>query len=465
MTITVVKKDTCTDQKQPDIHRDCLVLIINYLQENGFHNVAATLETSSKVNSKYTLADNIDLQLILSEFKTFYKLKRGKDPVLSKKREEATKKHKLPGRKSKALPKKSVLPALKEIKPNRDSLKEPLDLTIKNKAADEDVTFESIEKKIKPLPYFDDHEKHGMALLIHREILDASNSSVSWNEIVGLENAKRVLKEATEWPRKYPAIFRCPLMQPWKGALLFGLPGNGKTLLARGLAATTDSTLFNISAASITSKYRGDSEKLVRVLFELADYYCPSIVFIDEIDSIMGKRGNCKSSGLGEHEASRRIKTEFLVQLDGIKQTSDTFFLCASNMPWDLDAALLRRLEKRVLIPMPDLISRKKMLEKNLNLVTHTLSDEDFESIALSTKCYSGSDIKVLCKEVVMVQARRVVKKAEMLKNHESYIENYLKKDPVTKKDFIQALSYVRPSTDLNLSEQHSQWNQQFGSS
>lgn len=179
----------------------------------------------------------------------------------------------------------------------------------------------------------------------------------------------------------------------------------------------------------------------------------------------MGTRGNCKSSGLGEHEAARRIKTEFLVQLDGIKQTSDIFFLCASNMPWDLDPALLRRLEKRVLVPMPDLVSRKKMLEKNLNLVTHTLSYEDFESIALSTKCYSGSDIKVLCKEVVMRQARRVVKKAEILKNHEQYIGNFLKKDPVTKKDFTQALSYMRPSIDLKLLEQHSNWNQQFGSS
>lgn len=222
MTITVTKKDTCINSKQSDVHRDCLVLIINYLQENGFHNVAASLETSSKVNSKYTLADNIDLQLILCEFKTFYKLKRGKEPVLSKKTEESAKKHKLLGRKSKALPKKSVLPALKEKVPDRDAFKEPLDLTIKNKAANEDDTFECIEKKIKPLPHFDDQDKKGMALLIHREILEDSNSSLSWDEIVGLESAKQVLKEATEWPRKYPAIFRCPLMQPWKGALLFG---------------------------------------------------------------------------------------------------------------------------------------------------------------------------------------------------------------------------------------------------
>jgi len=169
------------------------------------------------------------------------------------------------------------------------------------------------------------------------------NPNVKFTDIVGLADAKRLLREAVMLPMKYPHFFK-GLLEPWKGVLLFGPPGTGKTMLAKAVATECRTTFFNISASTIISKWMGESEKLVRMLFELARYYQPSTIFLDEIDSIM-----CQRTAEGQHEASRRVKTEILVQLDGLSKTDErVFLLAASNLPWDLDEALLRRLEKRV---------------------------------------------------------------------------------------------------------------------
>lgn len=187
-----------------------------------------------------------------------------------------------------------------------------------------------------------------MALSIQNEIINV-NPGVNFGNIVGLGEAKRLLKEAVLMPLKYPHFFE-GILEPWKGILLFGPPGTGKTMLAKAVATECRTTFFNISASAIVSKWRGDSEKLVRVLFELARYHQPSTIFIDEVDSILSSR-----TGSGEHEASRRMKTELLIQLDGLIKSKNerVFLLAASNLPWDLDMALLRRLEKRILVPLP----------------------------------------------------------------------------------------------------------------
>ncbi|KAG5562069.1 hypothetical protein RHGRI_004946 [Rhododendron griersonianum] len=159
------------------------------------------------------------------------------------------------------------------------------------------------------LPPFESAEMRTLGESLSRDII-RGNPDVKWESIKGLENAKRLLKEAVVMPIKYPKYFT-GLLSPWKGILLFGPPGTGKTMLAKAVATECNTTFFNISASSIVSKWRGDSEKLVKVLFELARHHAPSTIFLDEIDAIITQRGE----GRSEHEASRRLKTELLIQI------------------------------------------------------------------------------------------------------------------------------------------------------
>lgn len=182
------------------------------------------------------------------------------------------------------------------------------------------------------------------------EVVD-KNPSVSFDDIAELDAAKNILKEAVLLPLLMPEFFT-GIRRPWKGVLLYGPPGTGKTMLAKALATQGKTVFFNVSASTFASKWRGESEKLIRLLFEMAKFYAPTTIFIDEVDSIGSKRGD------GEGEASRRVKAELLVQMDGVngassansntKECKMVMVMGATNKPWDLDEALRRRFEKRV---------------------------------------------------------------------------------------------------------------------
>ncbi|QEU62928.1 Sap1 [Kluyveromyces lactis] len=284
---------------------------------------------------------------------------------------------------------------------------------------------------------------------------------VYWDDIAGLETAKNSLKEAVVYPFLRPDLFR-GLREPVRGMLLFGPPGTGKTMLARAVATESKSTFFSISASSLTSKYLGESEKLVRALFAVAKKLSPSIIFVDEIDSIMGSRNN-----ESENESSRRIKNEFLVQWSSLssaaagKDSKDTddrvLVLAATNLPWSIDEAARRRFVRRQYIPLPEETTRKVQLKRLLLNQRHTLTDEEFEELVLLTDGYSGSDITSLAKDAAMGPLRELGDK--LLFTETDSIRS------VNLEDFRNSLKYIKPSVSKDGLNRYEEWAASFGSS
>jgi len=278
-----------------------------------------------------------------------------------------------------------------------------------------------------------------------------SDPGTKWTDISGLEAAKTALNEIVILPSLRPELFT-GLRSPSKGVLLFGPPGTGKTLIARALATESNSRFFNISASSLVSKYVGDGEKLVRALFAVARFVAPSVIFIDEIDSILSARSEA------EHEASRRLKTEFLLQFDGVASSSSdrVLVLGATNRPQELDEAIRRRFPKRIYIPLPDSETRKAMLQHLLSLHKSTISIRQLTTIVNKTEGYSGSDMTALAKDASLEPIRELG--AKLMTTHESQVR------AIGLQDFEKAISQIRPSVSKSTVEQLEQWNKEYGS-
>lgn len=227
--------------------------------------------------------------------------------------------------------------------------------------------------------------------------------NVKWSDVAGLDGAKEALKEAVILPLRFPHLFTGKRI-PWKGILLFGPPGTGKSYLAKAVATeANNSTFFSVSSSDLVSKWLGESEKLVKNLFELARQHKPSIIFIDEVDSL------CSSRSDNESESARRIKTEFLVQMQGVGSDNDGILvLGATNIPWVLDSAIRRRFEKRIYIPLPEEQARAIMFKLHLGSTAHSLTEDDFKQLAAATEGYSGADISIVVRDALMQPVRQV---------------------------------------------------------
>jgi vacuolar protein-sorting-associated protein 4 len=254
--------------------------------------------------------------------------------------------------------------------------------------------------------------------------------NVHWSDIAGLEGAKEALKEAVILPIKFPHLFTGK-RTPWQGILLYGPPGTGKSYLAKAVATEAQATFFSVSSSDLVSKWMGESERLVKQLFEMARENKPSIIFIDEIDSLCGARGE------GESEASRRIKTEFLVQMNGVgNNQTGVLILGATNIPWTLDSAIRRRFEKRIYIPLPDINGRAKMFEIHVGGTPCHLTPQDYRSLAEKSDGYSGSDIAIVVRDALMMPVRKV-----QTATHFKWVQGESRKTPGTTQKYLTPCS------------------------
>lgn len=245
----------------------------------------------------------------------------------------------------------------------------------------------------------DDEQKKLRGALAGAIVQEKPN--VKWSDVAGLEQAKSTLKEAVILPARFPQLFTGK-RRPWKGILLYGPPGTGKSYLAKAVATESDAVFFAVSSSDLVSKWQGESEKLVRNLFELAREHERSIIFIDEVDSMCGSRSE------GENDSARRIKTEFLVQMQGVGNTHDGILvLGATNVPWELDPAMRRRFEKRIYIPLPESSARSIMFKLHLGDTANTLTDQNYETLGDMSDGCSGSDISVITREALMEPLRK----------------------------------------------------------
>ncbi|KAL0862274.1 hypothetical protein Bca101_041392 [Brassica carinata] len=312
----------------------------------------------------------------------------------------------------------------------------------------------------KPVNGFDDKLEE----MINTTIVDRS-PSVKWDDVAGLDGAKQALLEMVILPAKRRDLFT-GLRRPARGEylqallvlldlllvtfvgesssllglLLFGPPGNGKTMLAKAVASESQATFFNVSASSLTSKWVGEAEKLVKTLFQVAISRQPSVIFMDEIDSIMSTRS------ISENEASRRLKSEFLIQFDGVTSNPDDLVIVigATNKPQELDDAVLRRLVKRIYVPLPDSNVRKLLFKTKLKCQPHSLSG------------YSGSDLQALCEEAAMMPIRELG--ADILTIQANKVR------PLRYDDLRKSMAVIRPSLSKSKWEELERWNSEFGS-
>jgi len=319
-----------------------------------------------------------------------------------------------------------------------------------------------------------DQDKSKLRASLDSSIL-SEKPNVKWDDVAGLEGAKEALKEAVVLPIRFPALFTGN-RKPWKGILLYGPPGTGKSYLAKAVATEVDSTFFSISSSDLVSKWVGESERLVRNLFEMAHENKPSIIFIDEIDALCGSRGD------GESDASRRMKNEFLVRMQGAGPASEgVLVLGATNIPWALDPGIRRRFEKRIYIPLPEPHARARVFQIHVGSTPNSLTPDDFMQLATLSDGFSGSDISVCVRDALMEPVRALQSATHFLRakgkwtpcspGHPQAQEMTLMDvkpdellDPeVTMNHFLKVIRNARPTVSKNDLQRYTDFTAEFG--
>ncbi len=264
--------------------------------------------------------------------------------------------------------------------------------------------------------------------------------SVHWKEVGGLEEIKNELIQSVEWPLKKPEVFKRMGIKPPRGILLYGPPGCGKTMLARAVATESEANFISVKGPEIFSKWVGESEKAIREIFRKARTAAPAIIFFDELDSIIPRRG----AGYSDSGASERVISQLLTEMDGIEALQNVVVIGATNRPDILDPAVMRpgRFDRLIDVPAPD----SKALMQIFKIHAHDMplsADVDLQEVAVKAKGYSGADVEALCREAAMNALRESIDAKE-----------------VTRKDFDKAMDTVRPSINPKMEEYYAQFNE-----
>ncbi|XP_023246719.1 katanin p60 ATPase-containing subunit A-like 2 [Copidosoma floridanum] len=462
-------KGIFTEEKRAqERKKNLLYLIAEFLYENCYVDSCEVFLREARLALDVEVCDNVDLDTILLEYFEYYFTKYSKYPKICKKGEPsfasvASKKDR--SRTARKSPQKLdevaevVDPTSASKKSSNEKFDPTFNITVTQLFPPEYSAIEGTQdkrggpKSLKPLGnlYPPGSEWREIADVIVKEIV-LDNLNVHWNDVKGLDSCKNLLKEAAVYPIKYPCMFN-ERLTPWKGVLLYGPPGTGKTMLAKAVATECNATFFNITSSSLISKWRGESEKYVRVLSDLAKYYAPSIIFIDEVDwTVSGGDSSSKS------EPSRRFRAELLARLDGLlsMETVNVLLLAATNIPWELDKALLRRLEKHIYVGLPDEQARDDILKTYLK--PKLLKSVEYKDILVNTKGYSCADLRLLCREAWMIQLRPVW---DYLENENLSLNEY-KNEGVNDIEHVkQAMKYVKPTVKKMLLK-YQEWNDYF---
>lgn len=280
----------------------------------------------------------------------------------------------------------------------------------------------------------------------------------TWDDIAGLETVKQSLQETAILPLIRPDLFT-GLRRP-QHILLYGPPGTGKTMLVRAAAHESGSNLFAVTSSAVTSKFLGEAEKLVRTLFRVARELAPAILFLDEMDALLSTRRGDST----EHEATRRMKTEFMVAMDGIRshsdETSHVLLIACTNCPWDVDPAVLRRFPRRIYVPLPDSEARRGLIQHLLKKTgKHSLTSRQISTLVKRTEGFSGSDISAIASEAAFGPLRAL--------GGMDAIRNCRPEDvrPVQLRDFEAVLDKATNSVTDSMLRRFEQWKSQQAAS
>ncbi|MFO7836014.1 MAG: AAA family ATPase [Candidatus Thorarchaeota archaeon] len=295
-------------------------------------------------------------------------------------------------------------------------------------------------------------EETGKLREMIRRTITTRKPNVAMSDVAGLDDVKNTIHDAVVTPIKHPELFKGRARQPWKGILLYGPAGCGKTLIAKAVATEAEATFFNVSAGNMVSKWLGESERLVMTLFEMARETQPSVIFLDELDSIGVSRS---ASDLG---GERRLKTQLLTELQGLSNDINerVTLIGATNLPWEIDFALLSRFEKRIHVPLPDKSTRERIFEIHMEDIDIT-PDVNYSELAELAKGFSGRDISVACREAAMEPIRELKEQGKLKKE-----ETITEVRSVNRRDFIEALQTIKPTSKQEQIEKYSSWAEDY---